>query len=83
MILMDILGGIFAIGLMFIICVVLFCIVIAFGFLTLFGILICTIVTCAIGPIFLALGTGNIVYLCLYLITIPILFVIVEVVFFR
>lgn len=81
MTLMDILGGIFAIGLMFIIGFVLFYIVIAIGFLVLFGILICAIVTCAIGPIFLAFGTGNILYLCFYLITIPILFFVTEAAF--
>lgn len=78
---MDILGGIFAIGLMFIIGFVLFYIVIAIGFLVLFGILICAIVTCAIGPIFLAFGTGNILYLCFYLITIPILLFVTEAAF--
>lgn len=79
MTLMDILGGIFAIGLMFIIGFVL--IVIAIGFLVLFGILICAIVTCAIGPIFLAFSIGNILYLCFYLITIPILFFVTEAAF--
>lgn len=79
MTLMDILGGIFAIGLMFIIGFVL--IVIAIGFLVLFGILICAIVTCAIGPIFLAFSAGNILYLGLYLITIPILFFVTEAAF--
>lgn len=81
MTLMDILGCIFAIGLMFIIGFVLFYIVIVIGFLVLFGILICAIVTCVIGPIFLAFGTGNILYLCLYLITIPILFFVTEAAF--
>lgn len=81
MTLMDILGGIFAIGLMFIIGVVLFYVVIAVAFLVLFGILICTIITCAIGPIFLAFSAGNILYLFLYLITIPILFFVTETAF--
>lgn len=78
MTLMDILGCIFAIGLMFIIGIVLFYAILAVGFLVLFGILICAIITCAIGPIFLAFGTGNILYLCFYLITIPILFFVAE-----
>ena len=81
MTLMDILGGIFAIGLMFIIGFVLFYIVITIGFLVLFGILICTIITCAIGPIVLAFSAGNILYLFLYLITIPILFFVTEAAF--
>lgn len=75
---MDILAGIFAIGLMFVIGVVLFYVVIAVGFLVLFCTLICTVITCAIGPIFFAFGTGNILYLCLYLFTIPVLFFITE-----
>ena len=81
MTLMDILGSIFAIGFMFIIGVVLFCVVIAVAFLVLFGILICTIITCAIGPIVLAFSAGNILYLFLYLITIPILFFVTEAAF--
>ena len=81
MTLMDILGGIFAIGLMFIIGVILFYVVIAVAFLVLFGVLICTIITCAIGPIFLAFSAGNILYLFLYLITIPILFFVTETAF--
>ena len=81
MTLMDILGSIFAIGLMFIIGVILFYVVIAVAFLVLFGILICTIITCAIGPIFLAFSAGNILYLFLYLITIPVLFFVTEAAF--
>lgn len=81
MTLMDILGSIFAIGLMFIIGVILFYVVIAVAFLVLFGILICTIITCAIGPIFLAFSAGNILYLGLYLITIPVLFFVTEAAF--
>lgn len=81
MTLIDILGGIFAIGLMFIIGVILFYVVIAVAFLVLFGVLICTIITCAIGPIFLAFSAGNILYLFLYLITIPILFFVTETAF--
>lgn len=81
MILMDILGGIFTIGLMFIIGIIFFYVILAVGFLILFGVLICSIITCAIGPIFLAFGTGNIFYLCFYLITIPVLFFVVEAVF--
>ena len=81
MTLMDILGSIFAIGLMFIIGVILFYVVIAVAFLVLFGILICTIITCAIGPIVLAFSSGNILYLFLYLITIPILFFVTETAF--
>lgn len=81
MTLMDILGSIFAIGLMFIIGVILFYVVIAVAFLVLFGVLICTIITCAIGPIFLAFSAGNILYLFLYLITIPILFFVTETAF--
>lgn len=81
MTLMDILCGIFAIGFMFIIGVVLFYVVIAVAFLALFGILICTIITCAIGPIVLAFSAGNILYLFLYLITIPVLFFVTEAAF--
>lgn len=81
MILMDILGSIFAIGLMFIIGFILFYAVLAVCFLVLFGILVCTIITCAIGPIFFAFSTGNIFYLSCYLITIPILFYVAEAVF--
>lgn len=81
MTLMDILGSIFTIGLMFIIGVILFYVVIAVAFLVLFGILICTIITCAIGPIFLAFSAGNILYLGFYLITIPILFFVTETAF--
>lgn len=80
MTLMDILCGIFAIGFMFIIGVVLFYVVIAVAFLV-FGILICTIITCAIGPIVLAFSAGNILYLGFYLITIPILFFVTEAAF--
>lgn len=81
MTLMDILCGIFAIGFMFIIGVVLFYVVIAVAFLVFFGILICTIITCAIGPIVLAFSAGNVLYLFLYLITIPILFFVTETAF--
>ena len=81
MTLMDILGSIFAIGLMFIIGVILFYVVIAVAFLVLFGILICSIITCAIGPIVLAFSAGNILYLFLYVITIPILFFVTETAF--
>lgn len=78
MTLMDILGCIFAVGFMFIIGIVLFYVVIAVAFVVLSGILICTIITCAIGPIFLAFSAGNILYLFFYLITIPILFFITD-----
>lgn len=81
MTLMDILGVIVAIGLAFIAGFALFYVVIVVGYLLLLGVLMCAVIACAIGPIFLVFSAGNILYLCLYLITIPILFFITEAVF--
>lgn len=81
MTLMDILGVIVAIGLAFIAGFALFYVVIVVGYLLLLGVLMCAIIACAISPVFLAFSAGNILYLCLYLITIPILFFITEAVF--
>ena len=75
---MDILYGILTIGLLFIVGFVFLCVFFVIGCLALLGIFICTVITCAIGPIFLAFSTGNILCLCFYFITIPVLFFIVE-----